>query len=130
MQGRIDPPSSANRLTVAELTTQARTGEIWVMEDLGRIIACMILTPAPGHLSLGKLATDPAFRRRGLARQMIRHAESRARAQALPALQLETRLELEENHQAFRTLGFAETARSSHPGYDRLTSIVFTKRLR
>lgn len=130
MKGRIDPPSSANRLTADNLAEQARTGEVWVMEDLGQPVACMVLTPKADHLYLGKLATDPAFRHQKLARQLIRHAESRARALALPELRLETRVELTENHATFRALGFTETARSAHPGFERPTSVTFSKAVR
>ena len=127
MDGRINPPSSVHRLTAPALAAQAATGEVWVMEDLGRIIACMVLTPGPGHLYLGKLATDPAFRRLGLARQLVRHAVLRARALGLPDLRLETRVELTENHAAFQAMGFAEVARTAHPGFDRPTSITFAR---
>ena len=42
-------------------------------------------------------------------------------------LELETRLELVENHSAFGALGFSETARKSHPGYARATSITMPR---
>ena len=46
-----------------------------------------------------------------------------------PALELQTRIELTGNHAAFRRMGFVETARTAHPGFDRPTSITFRKRL-
>ena len=125
MEGRIDPPSSATRLTVADLSRQARDGEIWLLEEMGRPIACLVLTPKDDHLYLGKLATDPAFRRQGLARQLVKHAVARAKALSLPELRLETRVELTENHAAFRAMGFRETSRSAHPGFSRPTSVTF-----
>lgn len=125
MAGRIDPPSSATRLTTTDLSALAAKGEVWVIEDLGAIIACAILTPRPDHLYLGKLATDPGFRRQGIARHLVKHALSRAKALGLPELRLETRVELTENHATFRALGFSETARTAHPGYDRPTSVSF-----
>jgi len=129
MAVRINPPSSADRLTVADLAATARTSEVWAMDDMGRLIAVVILTPKPGHLYVGKLAIDPDFRRQGVARQLIGHAASRARALGLPELRLETRVELAENHQTFQALGFHEVARSAHPGFDRPTSVTFAKRL-
>lgn len=125
MQGRIDPPSSAGRLTVAELARSAQTNEVWVLEDPGQLIACVVLTPKPDHLYLGKLAVDLAFRRQGLAAQLVRRATERTRALGLRELRLETRIELTENHAAFRAMGFKETARSAHPGFDRPTSLTF-----
>lgn len=127
MEGRIDPPSSIHRLTVADLARSAETGEVWAIEDPGRIIACVVLTPHPDHLYLGKLAVAPDFRKQGLARQLVERALAQARARGLPELRLETRVELTENHATFRALGFRETGRTAHPGYDRPTSLTFSR---
>jgi ribosomal protein S18 acetylase RimI-like enzyme len=126
MEGRIDPPSSMHRLTVEDVAEQARTGEVWVIPPLK---ACMFLTVKPGRLYLGKLAVDPELQGRGLARQMVATAEQRARDLGLPVLELETRVELVENHAVFQRLGFVETGRKAHEGFDRPTSITFQKRV-
>lgn len=124
MEGRIDPPSSLRNLTPEALTRQAATGEIWV---IGAPVACVFLTPKPGALYLGKLAVAASHRGRGLARQLIELAEERARVLSLPALELETRVELVENQAAFRAMGFEEVGRTAHPGYDRPTSITYRR---
>lgn len=126
MEGRIDPPSSLRDLTPEALTEQTAKGEIWV---IGPPIACVFLTPKPGALYVGKLATHPDHRNRGLARSLIALAETRARDLKLPVLELQTRIELSENHATFRRLGFEEVARSAHPGYDRPTSLTFRRRV-
>lgn len=123
MEGRIDPPSSIHRFTPDDL----RQGEFWVVGDPLR--ACVQLTVKPGALYLGKLAVEPGLQRQGLARLLLAQAEDRARALGLPALELQTRVELTENHATFRALGFVETARTAHPGFDRPTSITFRKPL-
>ena len=123
MDGRIDPPSSMHRLTVADLARQAETAEVWAVGSLP--IACMVLTPKPGSLYLGKLAVAVAHRGQGLARIMVDLACARARALALPVVELQTRVELLNNQAAFRSLGFVEVARTAHTGYDRPTSITF-----
>lgn len=127
MAGRVDPPSSAERLDLAGLRAALAASELWVMEDLGQPVACVILTPRPGALYIGKLAVAGSMRRRGLARQLLSHARARARALGLSALELETRVELTENHAAFAALGFAETGRSAHEGFDRPTTITFRR---
>jgi hypothetical protein len=129
MEGRISPPSSVRRLTDPDIALQAVEGEVWLLEDLGQSVACMFLTPRPDSLYLGKLAVAATHRRQGLARQLVVQAEVRARARGLPVLELQTRVELEENHAAFRAMGFAEAGRTAHPGYDRPTSITFRKDL-
>lgn len=124
MQGRIDPPSSLETLTPEALTDQTRKGEIWI---IGAPVACLFLTPKPGELYLGKLAVAASHRGQGLARRLMDLAESRARALGLPALELQTRVELVENQATFRALGFTETGRTAHPGYDRPTSVTFRR---
>lgn len=126
MDGRIDPPSSMHRLTEADVVRQAAEGEVWV---IGRE-ACVFLTPKPPALYVGKLAVAPGARRKGHARALVELAETRARALGLSALTLQTRVELAENHETFRRLGFVETGTTAHPGYDRPTSLTFTKAMR
>ncbi|MDZ4088109.1 MAG: GNAT family N-acetyltransferase [Tabrizicola sp.] len=124
MDGRIDPPSSLRDLTPEALTRQARTGEVWVV---GAPVACVFLTPRPGVLYLGKLAVAASHRGQGLARRLVNQAEVRARALRLAALELQTRVELAENQRAFEAMGFVETGRTAHPGFDRPTSITYRR---
>lgn len=125
MQGRIDPPSSMLRLTAEALAAQSRSAEIWAIGHPPH--ACVILTPKADALYVGKLAVAADHRRKGLARALIDLAESRARALGLPGLELETRVELVGNQATFVALGFVETARTAHPGYDRPTSITYRR---
>lgn len=127
MDGRIAPPSSAHNLTAANIAEQARTGEVWVIG--APAVACVFLTPLPHALYLGKLAVDPAVQRMGYARRLIGVAELRAHALGLTALEVWTRIELVENHATFRALGFVQTGSRTHAGYDRPTTLIFTKRL-
>mgnify|MGYP000147080545 CR=1 FL=1 len=125
MEGRIDPPSSMHRLTVAALQEQCRAGEIWAIGTPP--LACIFLTPKEDCLHLGKLAVDRPQRRSGLARRLIELASGRARALDLPVLQLETRIELVENHAAFARMGFVRTAEKAHDGFERPTSITMQR---
>lgn len=129
MEGRIDPPSSMHRLTAGAIAEQAQTGEVWVFEDDGTPVACLFLTPRPDALYLGKLAAAETHRGKGLARRMVEQAEARARALNLPALELQSRIELTENHAAFAAMGFVQVGATAHPGYDRPTSLSFRKAL-
>lgn len=125
MDGRIDPPSSMHRLSLAEVQRQCVEGEVW---SLGApVAACMFLTPKPGRLYLGKLAVAQAMRGRGLAAQLVGIASERAAALGFDTLELQTRVELVENHVAFARLGFVKTGESSHDGYDRVTTITMQK---
>ncbi|GAA6200334.1 GNAT family N-acetyltransferase [Aquicoccus sp. SU-CL01552] len=125
MDGRIDPPSSMHRLTLEGLSNQAGTAEVWALGH--PVAACVVLTPRPDCLYLGKLAVDPRQRGTGLARRLVDLAVARARALGLPVLELQVRVELAENHAAFARLGFARTGETTHAGYDRPTSITMRR---
>jgi len=123
MDGVVDPPSSIRRVSVADLSSGA--GEVWVVGSPP--IGCVVLTPRIEALYIGKLSVATAHRRRGVATALIDAAEARARSLGLGWLELETRIELTENHRTFEAMGFVEVGRTSHPGYDRVTSIAFRR---
>lgn len=125
MEGRIDPPSSMHRLTVAGIAQACAAGEVWAIG--APIVACVFLTPKPGRLYLGKLAVESAARGRGLARILVDLAEARARESGVPLLELETRIELVENHATFARLGFRQVAEGRHEGFDRTTYVVMQR---
>lgn len=127
MEGRIDPPSSLNRLTVGDVVEKITAGRVWVIGT--PVVACVFAIPAKDHLYLGKLAVAPGTQGQGLGRALVRCAEGQARSMGLPALELSTRVELTENHAAFLAMGFRQTGTDSHPGFDRPTSIRFRKDL-
>ena len=125
MEGIIDPPSSLHSLTAKGIAEQAHRAEVWVIGQPA--LGCVFLTPRPDALYLGKLAVDPAHQGHGHARVLIEHAAQRARALGLPALELQTRVELVANHAAFRRMGFIKTAATAHPGYTRPTTLTFRR---
>ncbi|KIN63206.1 Acetyltransferase, gnat family [Sulfitobacter noctilucicola] len=125
MENVIDPPSSMIHLTPAAVSSQAAKAEVW---SLGPpLAACAFFTPKPQALYLGKIAVAADMRGKGLSRRLVEHGAERAKALGLPLLELESRIELTDNHAAFYAMGFAEVARTAHPGFDRPTSIVFQR---
>ncbi len=130
MEGRIDPPSSVRDLTLAMLSQQAQEGEVWSLGCTGgHPLACMVLTPKPKALYLGKIATRRSHRGLGLSRQLIGIAKTRARARGLSQLDLQSRVELTQVHARFAALGFVQTGLTTHAGYARPTSITMTLKL-
>lgn len=125
MEGRIDPPSSMHSLTPEAIAAQSMSGEIWAIGTPS--VACVFLTPLAEALYIGKLAVAESHRKMGLARRLIDLAETRAKALHLPNLELQTRIELTENHTVFQSLGFSEHARTAHEGYTRPTSITYRR---
>lgn len=129
MEGRIDPPSSLDRMTGEDLRQLAASSELWVIREGGDIVACVVLTARPGHLYIGKMAVAASHRKQGLARHLVALARRRARALALPELRLQVRVELVENQSAFAAMGFRQIAATSHPGYDRPTSLTLARKV-
>lgn len=127
MEGRIDPPSSLHRMNEEDLRRTATPAFIAEKEEA--IVGCAFAQPRGDALYLGKIATRADMRRFGLARRLIEMAEEEARRQGLSTLELQTRIELTENHAAFAALGFAKTDETAHPGYGRPTSVTMRKPL-
>ena len=127
MEDRIDPPSSMHRMSEQSIRDHCATGEVWTLGT--PVIACIFLTPKPDCLYIGKLAVDDAARGKGYARQLTDLAEARARAHGLRLLELETRIELHENHATFARLGFETTGEAAHEGYIKPTFIIMQKPL-
>lgn len=127
MDGVIDPPSSAHLLTVENLQTKAQD-ELGFAAFLGDELAgCVFIKEKEGHFYLGKLAVAPAFEGQGIGRKLMEEAEQQAVARGKPELELQTRIELTRNHAVFEKLGFRKIAETSHPGFDRTTSITMRK---
>lgn len=127
MDGRIDPPSSAHRLTPEALRDKCaeETAIVAIAGDL--LAGCVFLAEKSDHFYLGKLAIDPARQGKGIARLLVREAEAIALAAGKPIIELQARIELSDNHAVFSRLGFREVARTAHPGFDRPTSITMRK---
>ncbi len=129
MDGIIDPPSSAARLTPKTLEQKAAEETVFLAFLDGRMVGCVFLAERADHFYLGKLAVDPIYQGRGIGRRLVEAAADHARAAAKPTIELQARVELSANHAAFARLGFREIGRTSHAGYDRPTSITMQKDL-
>jgi GNAT superfamily N-acetyltransferase len=129
MDGVIDPPSSAHRLTLDSLKEKAGKEIVFAAYDEDALIGCVFIEFRSDSAYVGKLAIDPQHQQAGIGRLLIEAAEKEARHAGLQALELQTRVELTGNHAAFARLGFHETGRTAHPGFERPTSITMRKLL-
>ena len=129
MEGRIDPPSSANRLTQDDMAAQAEFGVVLLAEDDTGLVGCVFLTPKADVMYIGKLAVDPSRQGEGIGRRLFEACVAAAKAQKFVEIELQARVELIENHTAFTALGFRETGRTAHDGYNRPTSVTMRCRL-
>ena len=123
------PPSSLHRLSPELLRAKADKETLVIVLDDGALIGCGYLKKTKRMIYLGKLAVKPAHRKRGILRKIIEIAVAMARDLDKSGLELETRIELIENHRTFAALGFTKSAENRHEGYDRTTSITMIRRL-
>lgn len=124
MAPRIDPPSSALRLTTESMQADAISGALLLAWRASDLVGCVFARPKNDALYIGKLAVSPTLQRAGIGRKLVEAARSEARRRGIGMLELETRIELTENHAAFARMGFVKTAETAHAGFDRPTSIV------
>lgn len=128
MEGVIDPPSSATRLTPQALQDKSGSEIAYVALEGDHILGCVFLRPEPPEtLYIGKLAVLPDLQGKGVGGRLLTLAEEIAHAEGLRSLRLEVRVELTRNQSYFAAFGFVKTAESRHPGFDRTTSFEMRK---
>ena len=124
-----DPPPSALRETAASVAAHLAAGGGAVACAGGKIVGGVMWESKDGGLYLQRLAVEPSWRGRGIARALIAATEAAARRAGQPRLHLGTRLVLTANRRLFASCGFVEVALHAHPGYAAPTSVEMEKRL-
>ncbi|AZO59839.1 MAG: GNAT family N-acetyltransferase [Mesorhizobium sp.] len=123
----IDPPSSAHHLTPENLKSKAGQETAFLAMENGRIVGCVFALERADDFYVGKLAVEPSLQGQGIGGRLMQAVDDLAHRRGKQALELQTRIELTANHAAFARLGFRETGRTAHAGYDRPTSITMRK---
>lgn len=129
MDGRIHPPSSIHQWSPDRFAAAAKTGAAYIAEEDGALLGCGFGKATGDAWYIGKVAVTPRVRGKGVARAIVAMAEADAMQRGLAALELESRIELTDNHQTFSALGFSKVEETAHPGHDRPTSIRMRKPL-
>ena len=127
MDGRIDPPSSLGAMGVTDFIQKAQDETLIVAQINNQLIGCAFAAIRDDCVYLSKVAVHQAYRRQGVTRSLFEAADELARQMGKECLELQTRIELTENHQAFGALGFTKVAEAAHPGYGRITSITMRR---
>ena len=129
MEPRIDPPSSLNRIGIEDLRSKAKEEILIIATEGAQLIGCAFAVVRDDCVYVSKVAVADSARRKGVARELMAAAERVARQCRRRFLELQTRVELVENHKIFTALGFEKVAETAHPGYSRPTSIIMRKRI-
>jgi len=105
----LDPQDTDRDLDDIEGNYHARNGHFVVVEDGGRIVACMGLFALDEYTcELRKMYTQPAVRGKGLGKQLMEHAVARARELGYSRMVLETATVLKEAISLYKKYGFRE----------------------
>ena len=129
-RGKLNPESGAFRETADGIAAElARGAGAIVAERNGEMLGCVLVEEQEGDLYFGRLSVMPSARGQGLAKQLVDAVEAEARRRGLPAVRLGVRVVLTDNQRLFRALGYRETSREAHPGFDHPTSINMRKPL-
>lgn len=127
MDSRIDPPSSLATMGIPELKAKAVEETLILALEDQKIVGCAFAALRDDCIYVGKVAVAQFARGKGVAGAMFAAAEALARKHGRMFLELQTRIELTENHATFAALGFEKVAETAHPGYNRPTSITMRK---
>jgi GNAT superfamily N-acetyltransferase len=125
----VDPPPSALRETAETVADHLAAGGGMVACAGDSIVGSVLWEPKDGGCYLERLAIDPGWRRKGIARALVAATEAAAREAGTPRIHLGTRLVLTDNRRLFTACGFVETAQHAHPGYAAPTWVEMEKRL-
>lgn len=129
-RGRLVPESGALAETAEAIAAEFAEGAgAIVAERDGEMVGCAMTRLLEGDLYFGRLAVRPDLRGTGLAKRLIAAVEADARARGLAGVRLGVRIALPANQRLFHSLGYRETGREAHPGFDRPTSINMRKPL-
>ncbi|MEQ8814713.1 MAG: GNAT family N-acetyltransferase [Thalassobaculum sp.] len=127
-EGKLAPPSAAMKETVDSLARRLAAGALFVAEDAdGTVIGAVCAERKGEAIYLDRLAVPPAARGRGVAAALVAAVEAFAAETGAASVTLGVRLALADNIGMFERLGYVETARTAHPGFDRPTSASMAK---
>ncbi|MEJ5039543.1 GNAT family N-acetyltransferase [Pseudomonas sp. B21-036] len=101
----------------AALIAQCR---VEVFEEQGQVLGVLVLIAQADGLLLDNVAVSPAAQGRGLGRQLMAHAEARARQLGLEVVRLYTNEAMSENLGLYERLGYRETHRAEQAGFRRV----------
>src|SRR5437868_11984539 len=79
MEPRINPPSSALRLTAQSMQADADKGALLLAERGGELVGCVFAQTKGDALYIGKLAVRPGLQGAGIGKKLVDAAREEAR---------------------------------------------------
>jgi N-acetylglutamate synthase-like GNAT family acetyltransferase len=103
-----------------DYATVVEQAEVWVASDETGLLGCLVLVPHADHLLLDNVAVRPDVQGRGIGRELLVHADHRARELGLPEVRLYTNVTMTENRSYYATHGYVETHTATEHGFERV----------
>jgi GrpB-like predicted nucleotidyltransferase (UPF0157 family)/GNAT superfamily N-acetyltransferase len=128
-EGKLDPPSGTFKESVASLAKKMTTGHATLASLDGQAVGCVFYEERLDSVYFGRLAVLPAYRRQGIARQLIEWVERCAVQRSKPRVTLGVRLALPGHIAYYERLGYQVVAYQCHPGYTSPTSADMQKEI-
>jgi predicted N-acetyltransferase YhbS len=129
-RGQLIPESAAFLETADAISGEFADGtDAIIAEQEEEMVGCVMIKPVDGDLYFGRLAVIPSARGRGIARRLVQDVEAEAARRGLAGVRMSARVALIANQRFFSALGYVETSREAHPGFDYPTSIKRRKSL-
>ncbi len=124
---RINPPSSLHRLDVDSISEKAHEEKLYIAWHKTQLIGCVFIREQQDLMYVGKLAIKPGYQGLGIGKQLMAYAENYAKNCGFSELELQVRIELIENQQTFKRMGFVEIGHTTHVGFLEPTSVTMRK---
>lgn len=106
---------------LADFAAQIAAGQVYVaMDDRDGFLGCIVFYPEDGHMLLENVAVLPRAAGRGIGKALIGFCENAARQHGLSAVHLYTNEKMTDNLSIYRKLGYAEVARRTENGFNRV----------
>jgi GNAT superfamily N-acetyltransferase len=114
--GGVEPPSGVLTETVADIEQRFKAGPILIAQAGDELVGSLFCAAKDDLLYLTRLATRPAWRRRGVGRALMAAAEAQTRAIGAKKMLLRVRITLPDNRRYFERLGFVVTGQGQEGG--------------
>jgi GNAT superfamily N-acetyltransferase len=105
---RMEPPSSVWRENDDAVRHYLEQGGVIVAEAGDAIVGTVRYEAREDYVYLGRLAVLPAWQGRGIGRRLVAAVEEWTLLLGLDEVRIGVRLELSENHDLYKHLGFVE----------------------
>jgi ribosomal protein S18 acetylase RimI-like enzyme len=129
-RGNLIPDSGALQERTDTILTELSSGSAAIVAEQNRaIVGCVMIKAMDGDLYFGRLSVLPAARGYGFAHRLVAAVEDEGRRRGCAGVRLSVRVSLPENQMFFASLGYVETGREAHRGFDHSTTIHMRKEL-